>query len=127
MKTFSLDEANLLLPQIIPLLEKIRIYTRQLRVIRVQESINRRSYSADGNMIATPTNEQSSAAQTLKINECIKIIEAHGVLIKDLERGLIDFYHFRNAKLVLLCYLLGEESVRYWHDLDTGFQGRNLI
>ena len=68
MKTFSLDEANLLLPQIIPLLEKIRIYTRELRVIRVQESINRRSYSADGNMIATPTNEQSSAAQTLKIN-----------------------------------------------------------
>ncbi len=127
MRTFSTEEANLLLPQIIPLLENLRIYTRELQMMRVQESASKRLLSADGNMITTPINKMSVSVQTKKITNCIEAIEKHGIFVKDPERGLIDFYHYRDSKLVFLCYLLGEEDVKYWHALDTGFHGRNLI
>ena len=127
MRTFSIEEANLLLPQIIPLLENLRIYTKELRMMRVQESASKRLLSADGNMITTPLNKMSISAQTEKITNCIETIEKHGIFVKDPERGLIDFYHYRNSELVFLCYLLGEKDVKYWHALDTGFHGRNLI
>ena len=59
MRTFSIEEANLLLPQIIPLLENLRIYTKELRMMRVQESASKRLLSADGNMITTPLKKMS--------------------------------------------------------------------
>ena len=75
MRTFSIEEANLLLPQIIPLLENLRIYTKELRMMRVQESASKRLLSADGNMITTPLNKMSISAQTEKITNCIETID----------------------------------------------------
>ena len=79
MRTFNTEEANLLLPQIIPLLENLRIYTRELRMMRVQESASKRLLSADGNMITTPINKMSISVQTEKITNCIESIEKHGI------------------------------------------------
>jgi len=49
------------------------------------------------------------------------------IMIKDLERGLIDFPAFVGGKEVFLCWEKGEEDVEYWHDLDTGFGGRERL
>jgi hypothetical protein len=47
--------------------------------------------------------------------------------LKDLQMGLIDFYHEREGRIVYLCWRLGEPEVLFWHDLDTGFAGRQLL
>ena len=80
MRTFSIEEANLLLPQIIPLLENLRIYTKELRMMRVQESASKRLLSADGNMITTPLNKMSISAQTEKITNCIETIRSRYII-----------------------------------------------
>ena len=49
------------------------------------------------------------------------------IMIKDLDRGLIDFPAFVGGKEVFLCWEKGEEDVEFWHDLDTGFGGRERL
>lgn len=50
-----------------------------------------------------------------------------GVTLRDPIRGLLDFYHEREGRLVYLCYRLDEERLAYWHELDAGFAGRQPL
>ena len=55
-------------------------------------------------------------------------LEALGVQLKDYERGLLDFPSMREGRVVLLCWQLGEgDRIEWWHDLETGFSGRQPI
>nr|MBA3805693.1 DUF2203 domain-containing protein [Acidobacteriota bacterium] len=55
-------------------------------------------------------------------------IETLGVQLKDYTRGLIDFPSLRDGRVVLLCWQLGEgEQIEWWHDVETGFAGRQPL
>ena len=65
-----------------------------------------------------------------------KLVEMQDVLmkffqreiqIKDLDRGLIDFPAFHGDKEVFLCWEQGEEDIEFWHDLDSGYAGRERL
>lgn len=49
------------------------------------------------------------------------------IQIKDVERGLVDFPALRNGKEIFLCWEKDEEDIQHWHDLETGYSGRELI
>jgi hypothetical protein len=49
------------------------------------------------------------------------------IQIKDLDRGLIDFPSFLGTKEVFLCWEQGEEDIEFWHDLDSGYAGRERL
>ena len=50
-----------------------------------------------------------------------------GVQVKDLDRGLVDFYALQGDRLVFLCWQVDEPEVAHWHTLDDGFAGRQQI
>ena len=50
-----------------------------------------------------------------------------GVLVKDLDQGLVDFYALMGDRLVFLCWQLGEPEVAHWHALEEGFAGRRPL
>lgn len=50
-----------------------------------------------------------------------------GVLLKDAERGLCDFPYIKDGRVVYLCWQLGEDSIQYWHEVETGFAGREPL
>ncbi len=57
-------------------------------------------------------------------------IAEDGIQIKDLERGLVDFPHFRNgdpSHEVFLCWHLGEDTIEYWHEIEDGYDGRTPL
>jgi len=58
---------------------------------------------------------------------CIERLERLGVLVKDLDRGLVDFPALRDGEEVLLCWQVGEEDVGYWHGVAEGFAGRKPL
>ena len=66
-------------------------------------------------------------SELLRLNRLLRQIVAQGVVIKDLDRGLVDFPHLRDDKVVFLCWELGEEQVAYWHDIESGYAGRQPI
>ncbi len=49
------------------------------------------------------------------------------VVVRDLDRGLVDFPTFREGREVYLCWLEGEDQIRFWHELETGFDGRQPL
>ena len=50
-----------------------------------------------------------------------------GVYIKDIDKGLCDFPYLRDGRVVYLCWHLGEETITTWHDIETGFSGREPL
>ncbi|HEV8131288.1 MAG TPA: DUF2203 domain-containing protein [Acidobacteriota bacterium] len=70
---------------------------------------------------------------TLYVEELIDLqntlnrIQEQGILVKDLNRGLIDFPHLREGREVYLCWELGEDSIEYWHEVEDGYAGRQKI
>jgi len=71
------------------------------------------------------------------VNKWVKLLaELQGVLVefyrreiqvKDLERGLIDFPAIVAGKEVFLCWEKGEPDIEFWHDLNTGYAGREKL
>ena len=59
-----------------------------------------------------------------RMQAALQGVTALGCHVKDLETGLIDFPATREGRTVFLCWRLGENQVRYWHEIDSGFAGR---
>ena len=54
-------------------------------------------------------------------------LEMMGCLLKDLEQGLVDFYYKFEGRDIFLCWKLGEDRIKAWHEIDAGFAGRSPI
>jgi hypothetical protein len=53
--------------------------------------------------------------------------DARAIVLRDLERGLVDFPALREEREVYLCWVDGEEQIAFWHELDAGFAGRQEL
>ncbi len=62
-----------------------------------------------------------------RLEHHVKAILAMGVLVKDIDLGLVDFLARRQGQDVFLCWRYGEDDLRYWHPLDAGYAGRRPI
>ena len=57
----------------------------------------------------------------------LEALEKIGCILKDLEQGLIDFYCKFEGRAVFLCWKLGEDKIKAWHEIDEGFAGRQQV
>lgn len=67
------------------------------------------------------------AAATLRLLGCLSQLEDKEILLRDPERGLVDFPSMRDGEEIYLCWLVDEGEVAWWHDHDSGFAGRQPI
>jgi len=77
-----------------------------------------------GPILATRARRDGSARV---LREVFEKIEQIGVLVKDLDIGLIDFLTLYQGQEVCLCWKLGEDRIRFWHGMEEGFPGRKPI
>jgi hypothetical protein len=125
MKIFSVEEANALLPTVRSILKSIR--ASHARVLTFQEAAKRAAEGAELGGGGMPGGERYIAA-LLTLASNTSELEALGVQLKDYERGLIDFPSLRDGRVILLCWQLGEgDHLEWWHDVDTGFAGRQPL
>ena len=61
------------------------------------------------------------------IGRGIGALQEKGVLLKDLDKGLCDFYALAGDRLILLCWQLGESEIAFWHSLEDGYKGRQSL
>jgi hypothetical protein len=71
--------------------------------------------------------EEDVEREAAAVVRCVEQLEQLGVVIKDLDRGLVDFPALRDGEEVLLCWQVGEGAVACWHGLDEGFAGRKPL
>ncbi len=62
-----------------------------------------------------------------QLEQNLKAIMNMGIVVKDLDRGLLDFLGARHGREVYLCWHHGEDDIAYWHDVNAGFAGRRPI
>ena len=72
-------------------------------------------------------NQKETDAVDDKLRNLVQEINDSGIILKDSERGLVDFPMLWEGREVYLCWLLGEASVQFWHEIDAGFAGRQLF
>jgi len=120
---FTLEEANTLIVVIRPLIQEI-MQIRQSILARQPESwpVVEKAAGNGGSKVASEIAMEFNRLDTL-----VRQILATGAEIKDINNGLIDFRALREEREVYLCWKFGEESIRYWHDLDAGFAGRHPL
>ncbi len=66
-------------------------------------------------------------ALSAEVGSIVNEITAHGVQVKDPERGLLDFPSLVDGQDALLCWHVGEERIGFWHGLEDGFAGRRPL
>jgi hypothetical protein len=127
---FTVEEANELLPTVRPLVESMVAHRKALSaVVERQEQL---TATIAGNGGGLPLQELADVQAEIEreageIARCIDRIQELGVLVKDLDSGLVDFPALREGLEVLLCWRLGEDEIRYWHGLEEGFAGRKEL
>ena len=129
-RTFTPDEANAALVELRPLVEQIVQHRRNLVAAqRLQAELVTRIAGNGGDMMPSDLREAAETIQreATAIAECAERINAAGAEIKSLEEGLLDFPAKRGDEVVLLCWKLGEDEIRYWHGVDEGFAGRKPL
>ena len=130
-KTFTLDEAQTLLPVLRTLLTRAIDGKQTIEESEKEfQDLNHRILLSGGLFVDIPKMarrraERDKALQGTK--DALAEIEAIGVQVKDLEMGLLDFPCIVDNQIVLLCWKLGEEKIEYWHGLEEGFRGRKRI
>jgi hypothetical protein len=67
------------------------------------------------------------AGPLVELSRSLSELEAVDVVLRDVERGLIDFPAIRDGEEVYLCWLLDEDQIGFWHRPDTGFAGRRPL
>jgi hypothetical protein len=128
---FTADQASQLAGELTPLVRSLVGIQRDLDQLDVRMDALRMALagaSADNpDAFELAGLAERRRALTARMGEGIAQIHRQGILVKDLDRGLLDFYALDGDRLVFLCWALGEPAVTHWHTLDGGFAGRQPI
>jgi hypothetical protein len=131
MRTFTLDEAQSLLPVLESLLKRAMEGRRSAQAAEWDLNIlAQRIYFSGGMRVNTAGAAKQRAemeAHLKQVRESVAEIDAIGVQVKDLESGLLDFPCRVDDQVVLLCWRMGEPTIEHWHTVDAGFQGRQPV
>jgi hypothetical protein len=122
-KYFTIEEANALIPELndwVPRLQELFALMNK-GFPDIQKARAKAEYSG-GSVHGT-----NYLKVALKANQITKNLEKKGCVLKGIEMGLVDFPSMRDGKEVYLCWKIPEQEIRFWHDLDTGFAGRQPI
>ena len=130
-RTFTLDEAQTLLPVLESMLRTAIAAKKTVdEADAQQQALQHRVFLAGGMFLdivplARKKAERAKAEQRVK--DALAEIDSIGVQVKDLDIGLLDFPCEVEGQIILLCWKLGEKAITHWHGVQEGFAGRKPI
>lgn len=131
MKTFTLEEAQSLLPVLESLLKRAIEGKRAAQEVEERLSeLGRRIYLTGGmrvDVAAVAKQRAEMESHMQQVRETVSEIDSIGVQVKDLDAGLLDFPCKVDDQVVLLCWRMGETAIEHWHTLEDGFKGRKPL
>jgi len=118
---FTIKSANEALPGVIEKFNKLK--KQKNEIMKAEQELQMSASSLDQYM----TQKQKLNSELTKFYQLIEELEETGVSLKGLDQGLLDFPSRRFNEDVWLCWKDGETEIKFWHELDTGFNGRKPI
>jgi hypothetical protein len=131
-KTFTIDEANALLPILDTLLKRAMDAKSRIEEIDAKMQVLVQKLFLMGGMLVDTARVNARKAEReqmlQQIRDAVAEISVSGVQVKDLDLGLLDFPCVIAGETVLLCWKFGERHrIGHWHGLEEGFAGRKPI
>ena len=121
---FSITQANEILPTVIKKFELVNTKKNDLHKIEQQLQV---SLTTTNNFKEYVTLKQKLNSAITQFYQAIEDLESTGVVVKSIDEGLLDFPSKRFDEEVWLCWKYGETEIKFWHEKDSGFQGRKPI
>lgn len=120
---FTLEEANAFIPTLEGLLGKLkdqvdRMSSEYAEIENLREGVRGNGGHVRGSQYL---------GELARFANLIHEVNSHGCILKDAARGLVDFPSLKEGREVYLCWMLGENSIEWWHERDEGFAGRQPI
>jgi hypothetical protein len=119
---YSPLDANETLPRVVELLDALRDARDRLSDRAAREAL---AEAAPGNGGGEPGITVSGGF--LDIRAALEELQAREIVLRDLDRGLVDFPSLRDGREVYLCWEEGEPEVGFWHEFDAGHAGRQPL
>ena len=120
-KHYTRDEARALLPQIRGWLAKLALDRERLKRYEQQMQGQLATCDMGGKLV------NSWVRLLADVNDLVGEFQSREIEIKDLDRGLIDFPAIIGGKEVFLCWEKDDDDIEYWHDLTSGYTGRERL
>jgi hypothetical protein len=119
---YTADEANAALPWVVERIDRLRVARSGLTDEEAREALAE----------ATPQNGGGEAGRVvseafLELRSALTELQAMEIVLRDLDRGLVDFPALRDEREVYLCWVEGEDEISWWHELEAGYAGRQPL
>ena len=119
---YSLEEANETIAWVEECLLRLREAKSNLGDKEAREALSE----------ATPTNGGGEPGKVvseafLELRTALVDLRERDIVLRDLDRGLVDFPSINGEEEIYLCWEEGETEIAFWHDLETGFAGRRPL
>lgn len=133
-RLFTLEEATALLPRVRELVQHLQqtaaaLSQAQTELMTLGETAQTNGHATNGHgkgsSLSAALERADALVETLRAT--MRDFEAIGCELKDVQMGLVDFRALRDGREVYLCWRLGEDEIRFWHELNTGFQSRQPL
>lgn len=137
---YDIDAANATLPELDGIVGVLG--EQRAELVRLRDDVLATDSTSEGApaAVATPTGSgEAPISNDLRLIRLrmqglidqmaagVARIDALGLTLRDIERGLVDFPALVSGRQVWLCWQYGEASIGWWHDLETGFDGRRPL
>lgn len=133
VRAWSVEAANARIRELGELLTELRSWVERLQLVQLELGRLHALWGGEIDARDLPDRrhkdrlDQEADGLRRRIEETVSDLQEEGIEIKDLERGLVDFYARIDGELVYLCWRIGEDEVGYYHSLGAGFRGRRPV
>jgi hypothetical protein len=137
---YDIDAANALLPEVEGIVDVLG--QQRAELVRLRDEVLAAGAGREGTPTTVggaPGSDAAPISSELRLTRLrmqglidqmaagVARIDALGLTLRDIERGLVDFPALVSGRQIWLCWQLGETSMGWWHGLDTGFDGRRPL
>ena len=129
-REFTLEEARELVPWLVATFRRLelpRSRAKQLDVAMKELSSSLNGNGSGGSQGQLGRLQRALREVSSEIDAAVSDILDHGILVKGVEPGLVDFPHNKEGRQVYLCWREGESEIEFWHDVAAGFAGRRPL
>jgi hypothetical protein len=127
-RIFTVAEANAALPMLAPRVERLQAIRREAKRLRdLLEVLWKRLEEGEAVLSVIGERQQALDALGQEFERLVDEVDATGVVLRDLDMGLVDFPARARGLPIFFCWRAGEAHVAYWHGPTEGYAGRKPI
>jgi len=129
----TLEEANRLLPKVREFLVRLRGFRDEVLELEKKKAVEELAWLKEDGTVSPRAQEEIQRLvelqekQAAEFEKALRELHATGAQLKELDEGLVDFPSRQGEDEILLCWKEGEPRIAYWHDLQSGFAGRQPL